>query len=69
LVHIYYSALNFRNVMTATGKLALYGIISDRLNQVRKKNCLLKLVINNMYVQCWSFPNMSLILELLILIM
>jgi len=37
LVHIYYSALNFRNVMTATGKLSLNGIISDRLNQVRKE--------------------------------
>jgi len=37
LVHIYYSALNFRNVMTATGKLSLRGIISDRLNQVRKE--------------------------------
>jgi hypothetical protein len=37
LVHIYYSALNFRNVMTATGKIALYGILSDRLNQVRKE--------------------------------
>jgi len=37
LVHVYYSALNFRNVMTATGKLSLYGIISDRLNQVRKE--------------------------------
>jgi hypothetical protein len=37
LVHIYYCALNFRNVMTATGKLSLYGVISDRLNQVRKK--------------------------------
>jgi len=37
LVHIYYSALNFRNVMTATGMLSLNGIISDRLNQVRKE--------------------------------
>ena len=37
LVHIYYSALNFRNVMTASGKIALYGVASDRLNQVRKK--------------------------------
>jgi len=37
LVHIYYSALNFQNVMIATGKLALNGIISDRLNQVRKE--------------------------------
>ena len=37
LVHIYYSALNFQNVMTAKGKLSLYGIISDRLNQVRKE--------------------------------
>jgi hypothetical protein len=36
LVHIYYSALNFRNVMTATGNLALHEIISDRLNQVSK---------------------------------
>jgi len=37
LVHIYYSALNFRDVMTATGKLSLNVIVSDRLNQVRKK--------------------------------
>jgi len=37
LVHIYYSALNFRNVMMATGKLALHVVISDRLNQVRKE--------------------------------
>jgi hypothetical protein len=37
LVHIYYSALNFRDVMAATGKLSLYGIVSDRLNQVRKE--------------------------------
>jgi len=38
LVHIYYSALNFRNVMTATGKLALHGVISDWLNQVKKRH-------------------------------
>ena len=37
LVHIYYSALNFRDVMTATGKLSLNVVVSDRLNQVRKK--------------------------------
>ena len=37
LVHIYYSALNFRDVMTTTGKLSLYGMVSDRLNQVRKE--------------------------------
>jgi hypothetical protein len=68
LVHIYYSALNFLNVMTATGKLSLYGIISDRLNQVRKKDfCLLTLISNS--EQCWSFPDLPLILELLILVM
>jgi hypothetical protein len=33
LVHIYYSALNFQNVMTATRKTALH-VASDRLNQV-----------------------------------
>jgi len=37
LVHIYYSALNFRDVMTATGKLSVNVIVSDRLKQVRKK--------------------------------
>jgi len=37
LVHIYYSALNFRDVMTATGKLSLNVLVSDRLNQVRKE--------------------------------
>jgi len=37
LVHIYYSALNLRNVMTATGKFKLNGIVSDRLKQVRKE--------------------------------
>jgi len=37
LVHIYYSALNFRNVLTATGKLSLHMIITDRLIQVRKE--------------------------------
>jgi len=37
LVHIYYSALNFRDVMTATGKLSLYVVVSDRLKQVRKE--------------------------------
>jgi len=37
LVHVYYSALNFRDVMTATGKLSLYVIVSDRLKQVRKE--------------------------------
>jgi len=37
LVHIYYSALNFRDVMTATGKISLNVLVSDRLNQVRKE--------------------------------
>jgi hypothetical protein len=37
LVHIYYSALNFRDVMTATGKLSLNAVVSDRLKQVRKE--------------------------------
>jgi hypothetical protein len=37
LVHVYYSALNFRDVMTATGKLSLNVVVSDRLNQVRKE--------------------------------
>jgi maltodextrin utilization protein YvdJ len=37
LVHIDYSALNFRDVMTATGKLSVNGIVSDQLNQVWKK--------------------------------
>jgi len=71
LVHIYYSALNFRDVMTATGKLSLNVVVSDRLNQVRKKknNCLLTLIPNNMYEQYWSFPALLLNLELLILIM
>jgi hypothetical protein len=70
LVYTYYSALNFRDVMTATGKLSLYGIISDRLNQVRKKDiCVLTFTSNNMYEQCWSLPDLPLILELLILIM
>lgn len=36
LVHIYYAAFNFRDVMTATGKLALEVISSSRLNQVRR---------------------------------
>jgi len=37
LVHVYYSALNFRDVMTATGKLSLNVIVRDRLKQVRKE--------------------------------
>jgi hypothetical protein len=37
IVHIYYSALNFQNVMTATGKIATHMTINDRLNQVSKK--------------------------------
>ena len=37
LVHVYYSALNFRDVMTATGKLSLNVVVSDQLNQVRKE--------------------------------
>ena len=70
LVHIYYSALNFRDVMTATGKLSLNVVVSDRLNQVRKKNnCLLTIIPNNMYEQYCSFPALLLNLELLILIM
>jgi hypothetical protein len=36
LVQIYYSALNFRNVMTATGRLVTNSK-EDRLNQVRTK--------------------------------
>jgi hypothetical protein len=35
LVYIYYSALNFQNVMTATRKTAVH-VASDRLNQVSK---------------------------------
>ena len=37
LIHIYYFAVNSRNVITATGKLALHGAISDQLKQVRKE--------------------------------
>lgn len=33
LYHIYYSALNFRDVMTATGKLAVEVIAPDRRSQ------------------------------------
>jgi len=38
LVHVYYSALNFKDVMIATGKLSLNVIVSDRLKQVRKES-------------------------------
>jgi len=38
LVHIYYAALNFRDVMTATGKISLSVVVSDRLKQVKKKH-------------------------------
>jgi len=56
LVHIYYAALNFRDVMRAAGKLSLHGIISDRLKQVRKKNiCLLTFISNHTYEQCFVF--------------
>ena len=34
LVHVYYSALNFRDIMTATGKLAIEVIARGRMNQV-----------------------------------
>jgi predicted alternative tryptophan synthase beta-subunit len=34
LVHVYYAALNFRDVMTATGKLSLDVVTSSRLDQV-----------------------------------
>ena len=37
LVHIYYSALNFRDVMTATRNLSFYVVVNDQLKQVRKK--------------------------------
>jgi hypothetical protein len=60
LVHIYYSALNFRNVMTATRKLSLYGIVSDRLKQVRKEtffysHLLVTLCMNNigLFLMCF----------------
>nr|QCW07581.1 fatty acid synthase 1 [Blattella germanica] len=33
LIHIYYSALNFRDIMTATGKLALEVVCRERLEQ------------------------------------
>jgi hypothetical protein len=68
LVHIYYSALNFRNVMLATGKLSLNVVVSDRLNQVRKETFVYSLISNNKYEQYWSFPALLLILVLLILI-
>jgi hypothetical protein len=35
LVQIYYSALNFRNVVLATGKVAASVFVKDQLNQVR----------------------------------
>ena len=37
LVHIYYSTLNFRDVMTATRNLSFYVVVNDQLKQVRKK--------------------------------
>jgi hypothetical protein len=37
LVHIYYSALNFHNVVLATGKVAANVFVKDPLNQVRTK--------------------------------
>jgi hypothetical protein len=69
LIHIYYSALNFRNVMTASGKLTLQVFDSDRLNQVRTKTFVYSLSLgNSMYEQYWSFPALPLILELIILL-
>jgi hypothetical protein len=35
LVQIYYSALNFLNVVSATGKVAANVFMKDRFNQVR----------------------------------
>jgi hypothetical protein len=37
LVQIYYSALNFQNVVLATGKVAASVFVKDPLNQVRTK--------------------------------
>jgi hypothetical protein len=33
-IHVYYAALNFRDVMTATGKLAVEVACNSRLNEV-----------------------------------
>jgi len=50
LVHIYYSALNFRDVMTATGKLALYMSVSDWLKQVRKESFVYSHLLETIYM-------------------
>ena len=50
LVHIYYSALNFRNVMTATGNRALHVFDSDRLNQVSATTFVYLLPLTTIYI-------------------